>query len=147
MPTALKVDLKMDLKIEVSAGELLDKISILEIKSERIADAAKLANVHAELQVLRTAWEASPLGGRDLADQWRRLKAVNEELWDIEDGIRRLEAARSFGPEFVRLARSVYQRNDERAAIKREINVMLSSRLVEEKSYPDYAGEDRGGSA
>ena len=143
----------MDLKIEVSAGELLDKISILEIKSERIADPAKLANVLAELQSLRAAWEASPLSGRDPTAQRSRLKAVNEALWDIEDGIRRLEAARSFGAEFVRLARSVYQRNDERSAIKREINVMLASRLVEEKSYPDYAaeadrtGKDRGGSA
>lgn len=140
------MDPKTDLKIEVSAGELLDKIAILEIKSERIAEAAKLANVRAELQALCAAWAQSPLGGRDLTGQRARLKAVNEALWDIEDGIRILEAAQSFGEDFIRLARAVYHRNDERAAIKREINLMLGSRLVEEKSYPDYDGAAGEGS-
>jgi len=128
----------MALNVEVSVGELLDKISILEIKSERIADAAKLANVNAELETLRATWSASALSHHDISDQMRRLKAVNEKLWDIEDGIRRLEADGSFGDEFISLARSVYFSNDERAAIKRELNEMLGSRLVEEKSYADY---------
>ena len=132
----------MALKVEVSVGELLDKIAILEIKAERIADAAKVANVKTELQTLRTTWADSPLSATDLNDQLGRLKAVNEELWDIEDGIRRLEADQSFGEEFIQLARSVYHRNDVRAAIKRELNLMLDSRLVEEKFYTDYSRGD-----
>jgi len=128
----------MALTVEVSVGELLDKITILEIKSERVTDAAKLVNINAELQTLRTTWTASPLSSRDISDQMARLKAVNEKLWEIEDGIRKLEAAGSFGEEFVALARAVYFNNDERAAIKRELNTMLGSRLVEEKSYTDY---------
>ena len=128
----------MALTVEVSVGELLDKITILEIKSERIADRAKLANVGTELRTLRATWAASPLSGRDVSDQVRRLKAINEKLWEIEDGIRKLEAEGSFGDEFVALARAVYFSNDERAAIKRELNTMLGSRLVEEKSYTDY---------
>jgi len=132
----------MALKVEVSAGELLDKITILEIKAERIADADKLANVDRELGILRETWAASPLSRTDLAGHVADLKAVNEALWDIEDGIRELEAARDFGDAFVRLARSVYRRNDERAAIKRRINLQVGSDLVEEKSYADYdAGE------
>lgn len=130
----------MALNVEVSVGELLDKITILEIKAERITDAAKVANVRAELESLRATWAASPLSARDITDLFARLKAVNEELWEIEDGIRRLEGLRSFGEEFVQLARSVYHRNDERAAIKRELNRVLGSRLVEEKSYTDYRG-------
>jgi predicted nucleic acid-binding Zn-ribbon protein len=128
----------MSLNVEVSAGELLDKITILEIKSERMDDPAKLANVRTELDTLRDTWQASPLAARDIADQMRRLKAVNERLWDIEDAIRRHEADGDFGDDFVQLARSVYFSNDERAAIKRELNEMLGSRLVEEKSYADY---------
>lgn len=132
----------MALKVEVSAGELLDKITILEIKAERIADADKLANVDRELGILRETWAASPLSRTDLAGHVADLRAVNEALWDIEDGIRELEAARDFGDAFVRLARSVYRRNDERAAIKRRINLQVGSDLVEEKSYADYdAGE------
>jgi hypothetical protein len=128
----------MALEVEVSAGELLDKITILEIKAERIADPDKLANVKRELGILRETWAASPLSGTDLAKHVADLKAVNEALWDIEDGIRTLEAARDFGEAFVRLARSVYRRNDERAAIKRRINLQVGSDLVEEKSYTDY---------
>ena len=133
----------MSLNVEVSAGELLDKITILEIKSERMDDAAKLANVRTELETLRATWQASPLADRDIAGQMRRLKAVNERLWDIEDAIRRHEADGDFGDDFVQLARSVYFSNDERAAIKRELNEMLGSRLTEEKSYADYG--DGGG--
>ncbi len=131
----------MELKVEISVGELLDKITILEIKSERITDPTKLANITTELETLRRTWETSPLADLDLGDLSSRLKAVNEALWDIEDGIRALEAAQSFGDEFIELARAVYHRNDERAALKREINRLAGSRLVEEKSYTDYQAE------
>jgi len=133
----------MALKVEVSVGEFLDKLTILEIKSERFTDAAQLANVTAELQNLRETWAASPLSSRDIADPLQRLKAVNEKLWEIEDAIRALDAAGSFGEEFIRLARAVYVTNDERAAIKRELNTMLGSRLVEEKSYCHYGKDPR----
>ena len=128
----------MALKIEVSAGEFLDKMTILEIKSERIQDQTKVENVQKELGLLRDAWEASPLSRMDVSTQLKALKDVNEALWDIEDKIRRKEAVQDFSDEFVQLARSVYQTNDRRAAIKRELNGILGSDLVEEKSYPDY---------
>ncbi len=128
----------MALKVEVSVGELLDKITILEIKSERITDPAKLANVNKELDVLRRTWAGSPLSNHAVADQIERLKSVNQALWDIEDGIRRKEAAQQFDDEFIGLARSVYHQNDIRAAVKKEINALLGSELVEEKFYVDY---------
>ena len=128
----------MSLKVEVSAGEFLDKMAILKIKSERIKDPGKLQNVQKELALLQKVWLASPLGRTDISAQVKALKSVNEKLWDIEDGIRVKEAAQSFDDEFVQLARSVYKANDERAAIKRELNQILGSALVEEKSYPDY---------
>lgn len=122
----------------VSYGELIDKITILEIKSERMTDPAKLANVGNELDVLNRTWVADPAAAVDIADLRGRLKAVNEALWDIEDRIRLKEKAKAFDAEFVELARSVYIRNDERAAFKREINLKLGSTLIEEKSYQDY---------
>lgn len=128
----------MALKVEVSVGELLDKVTILEIKSERIADEAKLVNVNKELGILRQTWADSPLSQQDVTAQIAQLKEVNETLWDIEDNIRRKEAAQEFDDEFVKLARSVYFENDVRAAVKKEINTMLGSSLVEEKSYVDY---------
>lgn len=130
----------MALQVPVSVGEFLDKITILEIKSERIHDADKLQNVRKELDLLRTIWAASPLNRTDVSVPVKKLKSVNEILWDIEDRIRRHEAAQTFDDEFVRLARSVYEHNDQRAAIKRELNRRLGSDLVEEKSYPDYSG-------
>ena len=93
-----------------------------------------------ELGLLCDIWATSPLSAADTGDLVPRLKAVNERLWDIEDNIRRQEAAGTFGEEFIRLARSVYQENDERAAIKYELNTRLGSDLVEEKDYPDYTG-------
>ncbi len=126
------------ISVPVSFGELIDKITILEIKSERIADAAKLANVRAELEALAGTWAADPASRRDIASDRDALKRVNEALWDIEDRIRLKEKAKAFDAEFVDLARSVYIRNDERAAIKRTINEKLGSTLVEEKSYQDY---------
>ena len=126
------------IQVPVSHGELIDKITILQIKSERIADQAKLANVRTELDMLEATWSADAASATDISDERARLKAVNEALWDIEDSIRLKEKARAFDAEFVELARSVYFRNDERAAIKREINLKLGSQLVEEKSYQDY---------
>ncbi|WP_426702787.1 DUF6165 family protein [Rhodanobacter sp. Col0626] len=122
----------------VSYGELIDKITILEIKSRRIADAAKLANVRNELDLLNATWANSSESHTDISDERSRLLAVNELLWDIEDKIRLKERAQAFDAEFIELARAVYFRNDERAAFKREINLKLGSQLVEEKSYQDY---------
>jgi len=126
------------LKANISVGEFLDKMMILEIKSERIQDPEKLANVKKEHELLSQTWDGSPLSKQDISDELDALKKVNETLWDIEDRIRRKEAEQAFDDEFVRLARSVYQVNDERAAIKRRLNVRLGSDLVEEKSYADY---------
>jgi len=122
----------------VSYGELIDKITILEIKSRRIADEAKLANVRNELDLLNATWANDAASQTDISDERARLLAVNELLWDIEDRIRLKERAQAFDQEFIELARSVYFRNDERAAFKREINLKLGSQLVEEKSYQDY---------
>ncbi len=122
----------------VSYGELIDKVTILEIKSERIADAAKLANVRAELDLLNATWAAHAASHGDIAAERGQLRAVNEALWDIEDRIRMKEKAKAFDVEFIELARSVYIRNDERAAVKRAINEKLGSTLVEEKSYQNY---------
>ena len=122
----------------VSYGELIDKITILEIKSRRIADAAKLANVRNELDLLNATWANDTASRTDISSERASLLAVNELLWDIEDRIRLKEKAQAFDAEFIELARSVYFRNDERAAFKREINLTLGSQLVEEKSYQDY---------
>jgi len=122
----------------VSYGELIDKITILEIKSRRIADAAKLANVRNELDLLNATWANDAASRTDISSERASLLAVNELLWDIEDRIRLKEKAQAFDAEFIELARSVYFRNDERAAFKREINLKLGSQLVEEKSYQDY---------
>jgi len=119
-------------------GELLDKLAILQIKSERMTDADKLANVRKELSALEQTWMAHPAAGKDIVELRAQLKAVNERLWDIEDDIRRKEQAQAFDAEFIRLARAVYFENDDRARIKREINLALGSSYVEEKSYQDY---------
>ncbi|QSQ41348.1 hypothetical protein ISN35_09885 [Xanthomonas translucens pv. undulosa] len=129
-----------EILVPVSFGELLDKIAILQIKSERIGDAAKLANVRAELSALERTWMAHPAAGGDVARLRLELKAVNERLWVIEDEIRIKERAQAFDEEFIKLARSVYYENDERARIKKEINLALGSSYVEEKSYQDYRG-------
>ena len=124
--------------VPVSHGELIDKITILEIKSARIRDPDKLTNVRTELDLLNAIWAADPLAATDIAAERAKLKAVNEALWDIEDHIRIKEKAQAFDMEFVELERSVYFRNDDRAACKREINEKLGSTLVEEKSYENY---------
>ncbi|MEO7072493.1 MAG: DUF6165 family protein [Rhodanobacter sp.] len=122
----------------VSHGELIDKLTILEIKSRRITDADKLANVRNELDLLNATWANSSAAQTDISAERAQLLAVNELLWDIEDKLRLKERAQAFDDDFVELARSVYFRNDERAAIKRTINIKLGSDLVEEKSYQDY---------
>jgi hypothetical protein len=127
-----------DLHVPVSPGELLDKITILRIKSQRIHDAAKVANVRLELELLEHTWATLGLATRQVASDEQALQAVNEQLWDIEDRIRAKEAAGSFDQDFIELARAVYHHNDERAALKKRVNVALGSRIVEEKSYQPY---------
>ena len=127
-----------EIQAPVSFGELLDKIAILQIKSERMSDAAKLVNVRNELSALETTWMAHPAAGHNIVELRAQLKAVNERLWVIEDDIRIKEKAQEFDAEFIRLARAVYFENDERAKIKKDINLALGSSYVEEKSYQDY---------
>ena len=127
-----------ELLAPVSYGELLDKIAILQIKSERMTDPAKLANVRNELSALEATWLAHPVASTDIARLRADLKAVNERLWVIEDDIRMKERAQAFDDGFIRLARAVYFENDERARIKKDINLALGSAYVEEKSYEDY---------
>ncbi|HXP01158.1 MAG TPA: DUF6165 family protein [Luteibacter sp.] len=122
----------------VSYGELIDKMTILQIKLQEIKDEAKLANVRNELELLDATWKNDKASEVDIAEETGRLLAVNQRLWKIEDDIRMKERAQAFDAEFIQLARSVYIENDERAAIKREINLKLGSTLVEEKSYQDY---------
>lgn len=126
------------INVPVSFGEVVDKITILEIKSERIQDPDKVANVRRELELLERTWTAAIVGKADVSDARARLKGVNEELWEIEDEIRVRESQKDFGNRFVELARSVYVTNDRRADIKKEINLALGSELVEEKSYENY---------
>jgi hypothetical protein len=130
-----------EILIPVSFGELLDKITILEIKSERMTDAIKLANVRKELDALNATWRAHPASQKETRELLAALKAVNERLWLIEDDIRGQERQQTFGTEFIRLARAVYFENDERSRIKKDINLALGSAFVEEKSYADYRGE------
>jgi hypothetical protein len=126
------------LLVPISPGELLDKITILRIKSERVRDAAKLANVRRELELLEQTRRAALPATAELAAEEAQLQQVNAELWNIEDRIRELEAQQRFDADFIELARSVYLRNDERAAIKHRINRRLNSVIVEEKSYQPY---------
>ena len=127
-----------ELLVPISPGELIDKITILEIKSQRMTDAAKLHNVRTELSLLTETWKASAYSATDISAEWAGLRDVNGKLWDIEDQIRDQERESRFDAEFIELARAVYVTNDERAAIKKRINTRLGSLLVEEKSYSDY---------
>lgn len=127
-----------DILTPISPGELIDKLTILEIKAERIQDAAKLTNVRHELKLLEETWRKSGHDQRVIQTQWDELRRINAELWDIEDLIREEERAQRFEAEFIRLARAVYVTNDERARVKREINTQLGSKIVEEKSYSEY---------
>ena len=121
-----------------SPGELIDKITILEIKFEKILDVSKRMNVGRELEALSISLEQNIIISTELAALKLNLKKVNEVLWDIEDDIRSCERKSDFGPIFVKLARSVYLQNDRRAALKKEINVLLGSDIIEEKSYAKY---------
>ena len=125
------------LLVPISPGELLDKITILRIKAQRMTDAVKVANVRHELQVLEKTWREA-IGSADVSQDERALEAVNARLWVIEDDIREKEAAQAFDARFIELARAVYIENDERAAIKKRINTRLGLKIVEEKSYKDY---------
>lgn len=124
--------------VEVAPGELIDKITILEIKKERMVDVAKLENVRTELETLTKARDTHIKNSPEMERLTASLKAVNEELWIIEDDIRDCERISNFSEKFVRLARAVYFTNDKRAAFKRDINVFLGSRMLEEKSYAAY---------
>lgn len=138
-----RADIPQDVMVPISVGELIDKIVILEIKSERIKNANQLANIANELGALR----AVRLGDVDRARLnalSAELKRVNAKLWDVEDSIRECDARGDFGDDFIELARAVYRFNDERARLKKAINVESGSRLVEEKSYKSFQREDPG---
>ena len=128
----------MQLQVPVSVGEVLDKITILQIKLAHISDAAKRANIQNELDALLPLVAGDAFATDQMQALMAELKSVNEALWDIEDDIREKEAAKSFDAEFIRLARSVYITNDKRAEIKKQVNLATGSALVEEKSYESY---------
>ncbi len=127
-----------DIHVPISPGELIDKITILQINSERMTDPVKIANVRTELGLLQSTWQSSPHSTHDIEKEWADLRRINEALWDIEDRIRDKEREQRFDQEFIELARAVYVTNDERAAVKKTINTKLGSRIVEEKSYARY---------
>lgn len=131
----------MILNVPVSVGEVVDKVTILEIKSARISDEAKLKNIRAELAQLRPLVSGGVFDSPEVAALFDGLRTVNGELWDIEDDIRAEEAAGRFGDRFIELARAVYVTNDRRAELKKKINIATGSDLVEEKSYEDYSGK------
>ena len=123
---------------EIGIGELIDKITILEIKSDRISDPEKLKNVFHELTILSASRDKHLERDDKLGELTEQLKMINSTLWDIEDEIRACEAKKEFGPIFIELARSVYLTNDKRAALKKEINVLMGANIVEEKSYTEF---------
>ena len=123
---------------EISYGELVDKITILEIKTERITDPEKLKNIRTELASLYEIYQQYIGNSTQIQQLRHKLKTVNDILWDIEDDLRTKERDQIFDNEFIQLARSVYLNNDQRCAIKRRINILLDSHIIEEKSYTDY---------
>ncbi|MDH3636133.1 MAG: DUF6165 family protein [Gammaproteobacteria bacterium] len=127
-----------EILIPISPGELLDKITILQIKVERITDPAKVANVKTELELLSKVWDESVESDDVITALSAELKSINETLWEIEDDIRAEERNRRFGERFIELARAVYVTNDKRADAKKRVNLHLNSTIVEEKSYQDY---------
>ena len=124
--------------VPVSPGEVLDKITILEIKSERMDDPDKVANVKRELELLMASWQQHVDENETVTRIHGELKAINEELWEIEDDIRDKERAKEFDSDFIELARSVYFTNDRRSEVKKKLNLHLGSQIIEEKSYQDY---------
>jgi hypothetical protein len=133
-----ELDSMNEILIPISPGELLDKITILQIKAERITDPVKVANVKTELDLLSTVWSETVEIDAQINALTAELKSVNETLWEIEDDIRDEERGRRFGERFIELARAVYVTNDERANAKKKVNLHLNSTIVEEKSYQDY---------
>ena len=128
-----------NIKVPVSPGEVLDKITILEIKSERMSDPEKVANVRVELALLQETWTEFIRDDEVIRGLHAQLKEVNEALWEIEDDIRDKERAKEFDERFIELARAVYVTNDRRSQVKKELNLHLGSEIVEEKSYQDYS--------
>jgi hypothetical protein len=128
----------MQILAPISVGELLDKISILEVKAERLDDDAKRDNVLRELALLRETRDAAGVLTAEIAALAEELRAVNAGLWDVEDGKRDCERRQDFGSDFIALARRVYRENDRRAALKKAINLAAGSAIVEEKSYRAY---------
>jgi hypothetical protein len=128
-----------NIHVPVSPGEVLDKITILEIKSERMTDPEKVANVRIELKLLQETWAANISDDEVIRDLHAQLKEINEALWEIEDDIRDKERAKEFDERFIELARAVYFTNDRRSEVKKKLNLHLGSQIVEEKSYQDYA--------
>lgn len=128
----------MQVLIDVSLGELIDKLTILQIKAEHISDEVKLININKELMILSNSLQKLALSDEELKRDTDELKIINESLWDIEDDIREKEAKKEFDEEFIALARAVYVTNDKRAAVKKRINLQFGSDLVEEKSYQCY---------
>lgn len=128
-----------NVRVEVGAGELIDKITILEIKSDRIADEVKLVNIRHELGVLTATRDEQMQDSDELGKLSTQLKAINEKIWQIEDDIRECESRKDFGEAFIELARGVYHTNDKRAAVKKQINLLAGSEIIEEKSYTDYS--------
>jgi len=129
----------MSVNIEISIGEFFDKITILEIKKERIHDKAKLDNINNELDALNALLDNLPFSRADIQEEFDELKAINEKLWVIEDDIRDKESTKEFDQDFIELARSVYFTNDRRSDVKRSINLKLGSNFIEEKSYEEYS--------
>lgn len=128
----------MNIHIPVSPGELADKLSILEIKNEKITDSEKLKNIGYEQSLLRRIWSKSQFEKKFVSKELSELKRVNRKLWEIEDQIRFKESGKQFDEEFIKLARLVYISNDKRSGIKRKINQIYGSDLLEEKSYSTY---------
>jgi len=127
--------------VPTAPGELIDKLTILRLKEERIEDPAKVANVRVEKEALMQTADAHVPPSADLDALWEELYQINADLWVIEDDIRECEKAKNFGAEFIRLARAVYITNDRRADVKKKINLLLGSALIEEKSYADHGVE------
>jgi len=128
-----------NIQVPVSPGEVLDKITILEIKSERMTDPEKVANVRTELALLQDVWSSNIKDSETIQGLHAQLKQINEALWEIEDDIRDKERAKEFDDRFIELARAVYVTNDRRSQVKKELNLHLGSDIVEEKSYQDYS--------
>ena len=127
-----------NIHVPVSPGEVLDKITILEIKSERMTEPEKVANVRAELALLKETWSQAVTEDDVIRDLHGQLKQINEALWEIEDDIRDKERVKEFDQRFIELARSVYFTNDRRSEVKKKLNLHLGSQIIEEKSYQDY---------